>query len=50
MGRGTRQQPTKKYDCAKLKKERDRLRAEVNKTNVWPASKRDQIKRHYREF
>jgi hypothetical protein len=38
------------YDCAKLKKERDRLRAEVTKTNVWPASKRDLIKRHYREF
>jgi hypothetical protein len=32
------------YDCARLKKERDRLRAEVTKTNVWPASKRRLIK------
>jgi hypothetical protein len=38
------------YDCARLKKERDRLRAAVTKTNVWPTSKRDLIKGHYREF
>jgi hypothetical protein len=34
------------YDCCRLKKERDRLRTAVNKTNVWPTSKRDLIKRH----
>jgi hypothetical protein len=38
------------YDCARLKKERDRLRAAVTKTNAWPTSKRDLIKRHYKEF
>jgi hypothetical protein len=32
------------YDCGRLKKERDRLRTAVTKTNVWPASKRDLIK------
>jgi hypothetical protein len=48
-GRGTRQQNTI-YDCDRLKEERDRLRAEVIKTNEWPTSKRNLIKRHYKEF
>jgi hypothetical protein len=29
---------------------RDRLRAAVNKTDAWPTSKRNLIKRHYKEF
>jgi RNase P protein component len=38
------------YDCDRLKEERDRIRAVVNKTNDWPTSKRNLIKRHYKEF
>jgi ribonuclease HI len=38
------------YDCDRLKEERDRLRAAVNKTDDWPTSKRNLIKRHYKEF
>ena len=38
------------YDCAKLKEERDRLRAAVNKTEDWPTSKRNLLQRHYKEF
>jgi hypothetical protein len=38
------------YDCDRLKEERDRLRTVVTKTNVWPTSKPNLIKRHYREF
>jgi len=38
------------YNCDKLKEERDRLRAVVNKTDDWPTSKRNLIKRHYKEF
>ena len=28
------------YDCARLKEERDRLRAAVNKMEDWPTSKK----------
>jgi hypothetical protein len=38
------------YDCDRLKKERDRLRAAVNKTDDWPTRKRNLITRHYKEF
>jgi hypothetical protein len=38
------------YDCDRLKEERDRLRAAVNKTDAWPTSKRILIKGHYKEF
>ena len=38
------------YDCARLKEERDRLRAAVNKMEDWPTSKRDLLQRHYKEF
>jgi len=38
------------YDCARLKEERDRLRAAVNKTEDWPTSKRNLLQRHYKEF
>jgi hypothetical protein len=38
------------YDCDRLKEERDRLRAAVNRMNDWPTSKRNLIKRHYKEF
>jgi hypothetical protein len=37
-------------DCDRLKDERDRLRAAVNKTNDWPTSKRRLIKGHYKEL
>jgi hypothetical protein len=38
------------YDCDRLKEERDRLRTDITKTNVWPTSKQTLIKRHYRVF
>ena len=38
------------YDCARLKEERDKLRAAVNKTEDWPISKRNLLKRQYKEF
>jgi len=38
------------YDCDRLKEERDRLRAAVNKTDDWPTSKQNLIKRHYKEI
>jgi hypothetical protein len=38
------------YDCARLKEERDRLKAAVNRTEEWPTSKRNLLKRHYKEF
>jgi hypothetical protein len=38
------------YDCAILKEERERLKAVVTKTSVWPTSKRTLIKRHYKDF
>jgi len=38
------------YDCARLKEERDRMRAAVNKTEDWPTSKRNLLQRHYKEF
>jgi hypothetical protein len=37
-------------DCDRLKEERDRLRAAVNKTDDWPTSKRNLITRHYKDF
>jgi len=33
-----------------LKEERDRMKAAVNKTGAWPTSKKNLIKRHYKEF
>ena len=33
-----------------MKEERDRLRAAVNKTEDWPTSKGNLLKRHYKEF
>jgi hypothetical protein len=38
------------YDCVRLKKDRDRLREAIIKTNKWPTSKRNLIKRHYKVF
>jgi hypothetical protein len=38
------------YDCAIVKEERERLKAVVTKTSVWPTSKRTLIKRHYKDF
>jgi hypothetical protein len=38
------------YDSAILKEERERLKAVVTKTRVWPTSKRTLIKRHYKDF
>jgi hypothetical protein len=38
------------YDWVRLKKERDRLRREIIKTDKWPTSKRNLIKRHYKIF
>jgi hypothetical protein len=38
------------YDCARPKEERDKLRAAVNKTENWPISKGNLLKRHYKEF
>ena len=39
-----------KYECKRLKKERDRLKRTVIRTNRWPITKRDLIRRHYKEF
>jgi hypothetical protein len=38
------------YDCPRLKEERNKLRASVNKTEKWPISKEKLLKRHYKEF
>jgi hypothetical protein len=38
------------YDCDRLKKERARLMVAVTKTSVWPTSKRNLIRGHYKEF
>jgi hypothetical protein len=38
------------YDCPRLKEERNKLRVAVNKTENWPVSKGDLLKRHYKEF
>jgi len=38
------------YDCGRLTEERDKLRVAVKKTNEWPTSKLNLIKRHYNEF
>jgi hypothetical protein len=38
------------YDCPRLKKERNKLRAAVNKTEKWPINKENLLKRHYKEF
>jgi hypothetical protein len=38
------------YDCNRLEEERDRLRAELIKTNDWPTNKRNLLKRNYKEF
>jgi hypothetical protein len=34
------------YDCPRLKEERNKLRAAVNKTENWPVSKGELLKRH----
>ena len=38
------------YEYEILKEERDKLRTAVNKTEDWPISKRNLLKRHYKEF
>jgi hypothetical protein len=38
------------YECPRLKKERYKLKAAVNKTGKWPVRKGDLLKRHYKEF
>jgi len=38
------------YDCGRVTEERDKLGAAVKKTNEWPTSKLNLIKRHYNEF
>jgi hypothetical protein len=38
------------YDCPRLKKERNKLRVAVKKTEKWPISKENLLKRHYKEF
>jgi hypothetical protein len=38
------------YDCNRLTKERDKLKAAISKTNTWLTNKRNVIKRHYNEF
>jgi hypothetical protein len=38
------------YDCPRLKEDRDKLRAAVNKTENWTTSKGNLLKRHYKEF
>jgi len=38
------------YECNRLTKERDRLKRTVTRTNRWPITKRDLIRRHYKEF
>jgi hypothetical protein len=38
------------YDCDRLTKERDKLKAAITKTNTWPTNKGNLIKRHYSEF
>jgi hypothetical protein len=38
------------YDCTRLKEERDKLRAAVNKKENWPISKETLIQRYYKEF
>jgi hypothetical protein len=38
------------YDCPRLKEERDKLSAAVNKTENWPTSKGNLLKRQYKEF
>jgi len=38
------------YECKRVTKERDRLKRTVTGTNRWPITKRDLIRRHYKEF
>jgi hypothetical protein len=38
------------YDCTRLKEERDKIRAAVNKKENWPISKGTLIQRYYKEF
>jgi hypothetical protein len=38
------------YDCTRLKEERDKLRAAVNKKENWPISKGTLLERYYKEF
>jgi hypothetical protein len=38
------------YDCTRLKEERDKLRAAVNKKENWPIGKETLIQRYYKEF
>ena len=50
--RGTRDQATDHllFECELLNKERDRLKSTASKTNVWPKSKSDLIRKHYKVF
>jgi len=49
---GKREQTTDHiiYDCDRLTKERDKLKAAITKTNTWPTNKGNLIKRHYSVF
>jgi len=38
------------YECERLTKERDKLKAAIKKTSTWPTSKQELIKRHYKDF
>ena len=38
------------FECDLLNKERDILKLSVVKTNVWPTSKSDLIRKYYKEF
>jgi len=38
------------YECELLRKERDNLSTAIRKTDVWPTSKSDLIKKHLRAF
>ena len=38
------------FECELLKKERNDLTTTILKTDVWPTSKPEQIKKHYKAF
>jgi hypothetical protein len=38
------------YECEGLSKERDRLKRTATRTNPWPISKGDLLRKHYKEF
>jgi hypothetical protein len=38
------------YECGRPSEERDKLKRTATRTNPWPISKRDLIRKHYKEF